>query len=78
MKNQPSSSEGRGHGPTENEGTARCLWKLAKVTQLLPGRDGIIRAAKVQFLNTDKRLVMLCRPIQYLVPLEVNKPNTVT
>ena len=55
-----------------NEGTARCLWKLAKVTQLLPGRDGIIRAAKVQVLNTDKRLVMLRRPIQYLVPLEVN------
>ena len=25
-----------------NEGTARCLWKLAKVTQLLPGRDGIV------------------------------------
>ena len=61
-----------------NEGTARCLWKLAKVTQLLSGRDGIIRAAKVQVLNTDERLVMLRCPIQYLVPLEVNKPNTVT
>ena len=60
-----------------NEGTARCLWKLAKVTQLLPGRDGIVRAAKVQVLNTDKRLVMLRRPVQYLVPLEVNKPSVV-
>ena len=61
-----------------NEGTARCLWKLAKVTQLLPGRDSIVRAAKVQVLNTDKRLVILRRPIQYLVPLEVNKPHIVT
>lgn len=46
-----------------NEGTARCLWKLARVIQLLPGRDGIIRAARVQVLNIDKRLVMLRRPV---------------
>ena len=58
-----------------NEATARCLWKLAKVVQLLQGRDGVVRAAKVQVLNTDKRLVMLCHPVQYLVPLEVNKPS---
>ena len=45
------------------EGTACCLWKLAKVTQLLQGRDGVVRAAKFQVLNTDKRLVMLRRPI---------------
>ena len=54
-----------------NEGTAHCLWKLARVTQLLQGRDGIVRAAKVQVLNTDKGLVMLCHLVQYLVLLEV-------
>ena len=48
-----------------NEGTAHCLWKLSRVTQLLQGRDGIVRAAKVQVLNTDKRLVMLRHPVQY-------------
>ena len=58
-----------------NEATACCLWKLAKVVQLLQGRDGVMRAAKVQVLNTDKRLVMLRRLVQYLVPLEVNKPS---
>ena len=59
----------------KNEGTARCLWKLAKVVELLQGRGGAVRAAKVQVLNTDKRIVLLRRPIQHLVPLEVNKPG---
>ena len=35
-------------------------------TSVLLGRDGVVRAAKVQVLNTDRRLIMLCRPIQYL------------
>ena len=61
-----------------DEETARCPWKLTKVTELLPGRDSIVKTANVQVLNTDKRLVMLCRPIQYLVSLEVNKSHTVT
>ena len=47
----------------KNEGTARCLWKLAKVVELLQGRGGAVRAAKVQVLNTDKRIVLLRRPI---------------
>lgn len=60
-----------------NEGTAQCLWKLAKIVELLriPGRDGIVRAPKVQVLNTDRRLINLRRPIQYLVPLEVRERN---
>jgi len=54
------------------------LMELAKIVELLPGRDGIVRAAKVQVLTTDKRLVNLRRPIQYLVPLEVRERNAVT
>ena len=62
-------------GLLKNEGTARCLWKLAKVVELLQGRDSAVSPAKVQVLNTDKQVVLLCHPIQHLVPLEVNKPG---
>ena len=55
-----------------------CIRKCHKFSSVLPGRDGVVRAAKVEVLNTDKRLVMLRRPMQYLVPLEVIKPCTVT
>ena len=54
-----------------NEATAHCLWNV----QLLQGRDEVVRAAKVQVLNMDKRLVMLHCLVQYLVPLEINKPS---
>ena len=37
----------------KNEGTARCLWKLAKV-EPLQGKDVAVRAAEVQVLNMDK------------------------
>ena len=51
--------------------TSRCMWKLAKVLELLKGRDEMIRAAKVQLLSKDK-ITSIRRPIQHLIPLEVN------
>jgi len=55
----------------KEEGTARCLWKLAKVTETLEGRDGKIRSAKIQVLSKDKVIQLRC-PIQHLVPLEAD------
>lgn len=55
----------------KEEGTARCLWKLAKVTETLEGRDGKIRSAKIQVLSKEK-VIQLRRPIQHLVPLEAD------
>jgi len=51
------------------DGTARCLWKLAKVVELFKGRDEMIQSAKVQVLSKDK-IIQLRRPVQHLVPLE--------
>ena len=31
----------------KGEGTARCFWKMAKVINLMPGRDGKIRTTEV-------------------------------
>ncbi|XP_073239982.1 uncharacterized protein [Porites lutea] len=58
----------------KEEGSARCLWKLAKVTELLKSRDNVVRSAKIQVLNTDaqRRPTMLRRAVQHLIPLAVN------
>lgn len=58
----------------KEEGSARCWWKLAKVTELLKSRDNLVRSAKIQVLNTDaqRRPTVLRRTVQHLVPLEVN------
>ena len=53
------------------EGTAKCLWPLARVTEVINGRDGAIRSAKIQLLRGDRK-VSLRRPIQHLIPLEVD------
>ena len=55
----------------KEDGTSRCLWKLAKVTETVEGRDGAIRSAKVQLLSKNK-VIQLRRPIQHLVPLEAD------
>ena len=47
----------------KEDGTAKCLWKLAKVTETLEGRDGKVRSAKIQVLSKEK-VIYLKRPIQ--------------
>ena len=51
------------------DGTARCLWKLAKVIEMISGRDGAVRATKVLLMN---KVTNLRRPIQHLIPLEAD------
>ena len=52
--------------------THRIWWKLARVVELITGRDGQTRAAKVLVLNQEKKASTLRRPIQHLIPLEVS------
>ena len=54
-----------------NEGTPRCFWKLAKVTELIPGKDSIVRSIWLQ-VATDKKPMKLRRPIQLITPLEIS------
>ena len=56
------------------EGSARCWWRLAKVTELLKSRDNVVRSAKIQVLNTDaqRRPTVLISAVEHLLPLEVN------
>ena len=53
------------------EGTAKCLWPLAWVTEVIHGRDRAIRVAKTQLLRGDCK-ISLRRPIQHLIPFKVD------
>ena len=62
----------------KNDLTSRMFWKLARVTELIRSKDGVIRAAKVCVVNRGKgRVSALRRPIQHLIPLELRlSPDT--
>ena len=49
-------------------------WKMAEVTEVILGRDGQARGAKVKMVRNGK-VVHLSRPIQKLYPVEVKREN---
>lgn len=53
---------------------ARAWWKVAKIEQLLKGKDDKVRAATIKVLGGEKtrKTTLLRRPVQHLVPLEVH------
>ena len=53
----------------------RAFWKLARVMQLIPSKDGIIRGALIRVGSSSKQ-ILLRRPLEHLYPLEVHhKPE---
>ena len=54
-----------------DEGQPRGLWRLGRVTEVIPSQDGNIRAARVKVMSKSGRPTILKRPIQQLYPLEV-------
>ena len=60
----------------KNDSTPRAFWKLGKVEQLIPGKDGNVRAAVVKVANGNGKTQLLKRVIQHLIPIEVRaEPN---
>jgi len=59
----------------KEDGTARCWWKLAEISELIKSKDDVIRAARVKVISGDKA-VFLRRPITQLIPLEVPPTST--
>jgi hypothetical protein len=50
----------------------RTFWRLAKIETLIPSKDKIVRSVMVKVLGNDKKKpIILRKPIQHLVPLEV-------
>ena len=59
----------------KEDDTACCLWRLAKVIETITSWDGSVRAANIQVLSSDKRVMKLHRPIQHLITLEVTQED---
>ena len=55
----------------KDDSTKRSFWKLAVVQELIPGRDGKIRAAWVRVANSDAQPRLLKKSTQHLYPVEV-------
>ena len=55
--------------------TQRAFWKVAKIVELIKGRDGEVRGAKV-FTVKDGKKSQIERPLQELFPLELQASNT--
>ena len=49
----------------------RIAWRVGRVTELIKGRDNVVRGAKVSSKTEQGRLSTLRRPINKLVPLEL-------
>ena len=56
----------------KEDSTPRIFWKLAVVQELITGKDGHVRNAKVKVLNNSGKPVLLKRSISHLIPLEVH------
>ena len=54
----------------KNDQAKRAFWKLCKVSELLTGKDGNVRAARVE-VTSSRGKHLFRRPIQHLVPLEI-------
>ena len=62
----------------KEENTPRMKWKMGKVLDVVKGRDGLIRGVQIEvFQPHSERCTILNRPLQLIVPLEVNKRNEV-
>ena len=51
----------------------RGFWKLGLVEELLKGQDGVARGALVRLAPKNGKQSLLCGPIQWLYPLEVQQ-----
>ena len=62
----------------KNDSTSRAFWKLGRVEELIPGRDGNVRAAVVKSVSDSGRPSRLRRVVQHLVPIEVKVQSEAT
>ena len=55
-----------------NEGTPRCFWRLAEVSELIQSKDKLVRAVWLN-VTTDGRKKKLRRPLKMITLLEADK-----
>ena len=57
----------------QGEDLPRSQWKIGRVEALLKSKDGEVRGVKLRALNKKGKPIVLRRPIQKLVPLEIKE-----
>ena len=69
----------KGEGPKSGDvvvihedNTKRALWKLGRVVDLIKGKDGVVRGARVK-TNSRYSGGVIDRPLQKLFPLEMGR-----
>ena len=56
-----------------NDNTQRKFWKLAVVEELLPSKDGIVRAARVKVASGDRNPRIFARSVKHLFSVKIVK-----
>ena len=56
----------------QDDERAISFWKYGKVKEIIMGNDGEVRGGIVKLLSGGKQCTLLRRPVQKLIPLEVN------
>ena len=59
----------------EDDSQKRNRWKIGRIIELVEGRDGIIRGAKLRTTKPEGGVTTLFRPLQRLFPLEIGSKN---
>ena len=60
----------------KSDQTSRSFWKKRK--ELIPGKDYVVRSARVCIINDGGKRTVLRRPVQHLIPLEVLSQSSTT
>ena len=58
-----------------DESLPRGFWRLGKIEEVITGRDGKIRGAKVTLTSSNGSRSQLSRPVQRLYPLEIHSSS---
>jgi hypothetical protein len=62
----------------DDELSVRTQWRMGKVLELVKGRDGQIRGAKLKVLSKTGKQTAVFRPLQRLIPFEINENHDCT
>ena len=61
----------------DDEPAPRTQWRMGRVLQLVKGRDGQVRGARLRVLSKEGKQSSVHRPVQRLIPFEIQEKSVV-